>query len=390
MTYKGFNPVAFARSSATTLAHHIREIEEAFLRNYQIGALLEANGRVNYNNTGEGFDWPVQYRIHNVEGNTGETQRNFVRRNLWKTAYQEFRGYQATDSMYYREFLSNRGPEGIVKVYDNFTDRLTTSIKQALGSEYYRDGAVTGYETSWHGLETLFNCSTTRGTSASNQTITASTAGATARSANAADLCGYPQGQYAGLYTTLGYYGGENESGETWPDGLADPEYDFWSPLVLNYTTTHADISSSTNTWAGQGLEILRYGIINCQRNVSMEGQITNILLARDLYRSCLDALDDKEQINVTSETGLRALGFKNVFMFDGVEVSWEVAVPSGVGYGINYNCMELKSMDSQLLRVEGPEYDMDTQSFNAVVSTLSNLKFSSPRCFFKAMSLAS
>ena len=155
-------------------------------------------------------------------------------------------------------------------------------------------------------------------------------------------------------------------------------------------TTSNTDISSSTDTWAGQGLEILRYGIINCQRNVSMEGQITNILLARDLYRACLDALDDKEQINITSETGLRALGFKNVFMYDGVEVSWEVAVPSGVGYGINYNCMELKSMDSQLLRVEGPEYDMDTQSFNAVVSTLSNLKFSTPRNFFKVMELAS
>jgi hypothetical protein len=196
MTYKGFNPVAFARSAATTLANHIREIEEAFMRNYQIGALLEANGRTNYNNSGEGFDWPVQYRIHNVEGNTGETQRNFARRNLWKQAYLEFRGYQATDSMFYREFLSNRGPEGIVKVYDNFTERLTESMKQALGGEYYRDGALTGYETSWHGLESAFNCAATRGST--NSTITAGTAGATARSANAADLCGYPQGTYAG------------------------------------------------------------------------------------------------------------------------------------------------------------------------------------------------
>ncbi len=67
MTYKGFNPVAFARSSATTLAHHIREVEEAMMRNYQMGALLEAAGRVNYNNSGEGFDWPVQYRFHSIE-----------------------------------------------------------------------------------------------------------------------------------------------------------------------------------------------------------------------------------------------------------------------------------------------------------------------------------
>jgi len=379
MTYKGFNPVAFARSSATTLAKHVREVEEAFMRNYQIGALLEANGRVNYNNSGEGFDWPVQYRIHGVEGNTGETARNFTRKNLWKTAYQEFRGYQATDSMFYREFLSNRGPEGIVKVYDNFNERIITSVKQSLGTEYYVDGSATGYEEAWHGLESIFKTN--------SETIAAATG--LYQAANAADIVGAPQGTYAGLEMTLGNYGGENESGEIWPDGLADPAYDFWTPLVVNYTTSHADLGGTGNTWALQGLLALRYAIINCQRNVSMEGQITNILLSRDLYRGLLDQLDSKERIMVTSETGLRALGFKNVVMFDGVEVSWEVAVPTGVGYGLNYNMMELKSMDSQLLRSEGPEYDIHSQSFNAVVSTLSNLKFASPRNFFKVASLA-
>jgi len=385
MSYKGFNPVAFARNSATTLAHHIREVEQAFLRNYQIGAILESNGRINYNNTGEGFDWPVQFRIHNVEGNTGQTVRNFARRNLWKTAYLEFRGYQATDSMYYREFLSNRGPEGIVKVYDQFTERLTQSIKQALGSEYYVDGEATGYEQSWHGLETIFKTDS----SGTEQTLTSTETSPTARSANAADIVGYPQGTYAGLSMELGNYGGENESGEVWPDGLADPEFDFWSPLVVNYTTSHSDLGGTANTWAGQCTDAMRYAIINSQRNVSMEGQITNILLARDLYRTFLEAIDDKERIVVSSETGLRALGFKNVVNFDGVEVSWEVAVPTSVGYGINYNQMELKSMDSQLLRTEGPEYDIDSQSFNAVVSTLSNLCFRSPRNFFALKAMA-
>lgn len=385
MSYKGFNPVAFARNASTTLAHHIREVEQAFLRNYQIGAILESNGRVNYNNSGEGFDWPVQYRIHNVEGNTGQTPRNFARRNLWKTAYLEFRGYQATDAMYYREFLSNRGPEGIVKVYDQFTERITQSVKQALGSEYYVDGEATGYEQSWHGLETIFNCSNDSG---NVQTLKCDETTPTARNAATADIVGYPQTTYAGLSTELGNYGGENESGEYWPDGVADPEFDFWTPLVVNYTTSHSDLGGDNN-WASQGTDAMRYAIINSQRNVSMEGQITNILLARDLYRTFLEAIDNKERIVVSSETGLRALGFKNVVNFDGVEVSWEVAVPTGVGYGINYNQMELKSMDSVLLRSEGPEYDIDSQSFNAVVSTLSNLAFRSPRNFFKLAALA-
>ena len=378
MAYKGFNPVAFSRTAATTLANHIREVEESMLRNYQMGALLEAGGRVNYNNSGEGFDWPVQYRLHKVEGNTGETQRNFARRNLWKTASLEFRGYQTTDSMYYREFRSNKGPEGVVKVFDNFVERLETSLTQGLGGEYYVDGSASGNENSWHGLESIFVL---------NGTVD-STSGAQ-RSANAADIVGYPNDTYAALSTVLGNYGGENESGQYWPDGIADAEYDFWSPLVVNYTTTHADLPSSTNTWAGQGDEAMRYAIINAQRNTSKNGQITNILLARDLYMGLLNIIDTKERIQISSEQSLRALGFKNVLNFDGIEVSWEAAIASGVGYGINYDNMELKSMDESLLRSEGPEYDIHSQSFNAVVSTLSNLKFSSPRNFFKLAALA-
>mgnify|MGYP001439949467 FL=1 len=376
MAYKGFNPVAFSRTAATTLAKHIREVEESMLRNYQMGALLEAAGRVNYNNSGEGFDWPVQFRLHKVEGNTGETQRNFARRNLWKTANLEYRGYQATDSMYYREFRSNRGPEGVVKVFENFVDRLETSITQVLGTEYYIDGSASGNEQSWHGLESMF---------AVNGTVNISTGAQ--RSANAADKAGYASDTYAGLSTALGNAGGENESGAIWPDGIADSEYDYWTPLIVNYTSTA--FSGSADTFAAQGDEAMRYAIINAQRNTSKNGQITNIFLARDLYTDLLNLIDDKERIQISSEHSLRALGFKNVLNFDGVEVSWESGVPTGVGYGINYDNMELKSMDDSLLRSEGPDYDIHSQSFNAVVSTLSNLKFSSPRNFFKLAALA-
>jgi hypothetical protein len=383
MSYKGFNPVAFARTSATTLAHHIRDVEEAMSRNFAMGALLEAAGRHSYGRGGEGFDWPVQYRLNTVEGNTGETQRNFTRKNLWKTAYLDFRGYQATDSMYYREFLSNRGPEGIVKVFDNFTERLETSLKQHLGIQYYIDGAASGNEQSWNGFNSMFDIDL----SGTDQTLHATAA--TTRAANAADIVGFPTGSYAGLTTNLGNYGGANESGQVWPAGIADPEYDFWTPLVVNYTTTHADIPSTTNTWAGQGDEAMRYAIIHAQRNSSMDGQVTNIFLARDLYIKLMNLLDDKEQVQVTNEWSLRAFGFKNVVGFDGLEVTWEAGVPTATGFGMNYNAVEMLSMDNTLLRSEGPEYDIHAQSFNAVVSTLSNLKFSSPRNCFKLAALA-
>jgi hypothetical protein len=386
MTYKGFNPVAFARTSSTTLAKHITQLEDAFMRNFQMGALLEAAGRVNFNNGGEGFDWPVQYRIQNVEGNTGETQRNFARRNLFKVANQEYRGYQVTDSMYYREFRANRGPEGIVKVYDQFVERLDTSLRQALGTEFYVDGSATGNEQSWHGLNSMFLPATAMETLDSDA---GSIGTFTERAANVLDIAGYPDGNYAGIDVELGAFGGEQDSTAHWPNSVADPEADFWTPLVVNYTTSHADLPSGTNTWAGQGDEALRWGIIHGQRNTNVDGPMTNIFLSRDLYMGLLNLLDDKEEVQVTSEYSLRSFGFKNVLNFDGIEVSWETAVPVATGFGINYNCIELKSMDDTLLRPEGPEYDIHSQAFNAVVSTLSNLKFKSPRNFVKWMSVA-
>ncbi len=43
------------------------------------------------------------------------------------------------------------------------------------------------------------------------------------------------------LRMDLGNYGGDNESGETWPNGVADPEYDFWTPLIVIANSSHAD-----------------------------------------------------------------------------------------------------------------------------------------------------
>jgi hypothetical protein len=374
--YQSFSPQAFARSLATTLPDHITKIEEACYRNFQLLALIQNSGNVSYNNGGAGFTWNVQYRNHTVEANTGETPRNFSRKNLWKRAELEYRGYEATDAMLKREYLENRGKSAIIRVMDGFGDRLKKSIMQALGTELFIDGTTAANSQAWHGLESMFGAT---------QTINISSG--VARTANALDWVGAPNTTYAGLSTSLGNYGGDNEAGVYWPLGLADPEYDFWSPLIVNYTSSA--FGGGADTWAAQGDEAMRFAIVHAQRNSTLDGQITNIMLDRQLYFGLLNLFDNKEQIQVTPENGLRALGFKNVLVFDGVEVSWEAGVPSNVGYALNYANCELRCMNDQLLELEGPDYDMRTQSFNVVAGTLSNLKYTSPRNFAKLVTLA-
>ena len=90
------------------------------------------------------------------------------------------------------------------------------------------NGNATGNETSWHGFFSIFN---TNGT-------TTITSGAQ-RSANAADVVGYPADTYASLTTGLGDYGGE-AGDSVWPLGVCDPEFDFFTPLVVNPLSTNA------------------------------------------------------------------------------------------------------------------------------------------------------
>lgn len=377
-SYTNYGDTQWARTLATTLADHIRDVEEAMLRNFPMGALVDSQGRVSYNHVGMGFDWPVQYKLHSVEGNTGATARNFVRTNLWKTAALPYRGYQAVDSITKDELLANRGEAAIVKVFENMTMRLETSLKQGLGNQYYIDGNASGNETCWHGLESMFG-----GTQTTDVTSTTTPAG---RTANAADTVLYPNDTYAGLSTILGNYGGAIESGQVWPNGTADAELDFWSPIVVNPKSTHADFPSATNTWAGQGDEVMRYAIIHSQRNTSENGPVTTIVLARDYYLQFLNLIDGKEQLNVTKgDTGdLWKLGFRNVVGFDGCEVTWDTAVSASRGYGFNPKNIEIKCRQDKFFNTEGPEYDIHTQNWNCVVETLSNIRFQSPRNFFK------
>lgn len=363
--YKGYSDSDFARSMHTVLAKNIREETPAMLRNFQMLAILEASGNVLYNQGGRGFDWPVQYRLHEVTGNTGENPRSFARRNLWQTAALSYRGYETTDAIYRKEVKEGQGPEAIVPVFEKMVDRLKTSLKQTLARQPYVDGNATGNEQYWHGFDSMF------GTNGSLNYQTGAQ-----RSANQADYVGYPSDTYAGLSTELGNYGGENESGQYWPHGIADPEFDFWSPLVV--------LHDSSRFTSPTIIEALAFAITHAQRNMSLDGQITNVWMSRDLFLTFKNAHRSKEQIEVTSEHSLRALGFKNVINFDGVEVSWEAGVPTGCAYGMNYRNIDLRCMDSELLEVEGPEYDMDMQAWKAVVSTLSNLRFASPRDCFK------
>lgn len=373
--------VDWARSIATTIVNHLREEEIASLRKYKFFAALEGAGQIRTNMSGRGFDWEIQYRNHTPSGNNGETPRNFSRENLWKKAELEYRGAQVTDAIYKREMLENRGQAALINVAGGMATRLEESMSQHLAKEIYIDGNKAGNELRFHGLESMF---------AIDGTV--SIVDGTKRAANADDPFGWPADNYAGLNTGLGAVAGSQLEG-SWPNGVADPEYDHWSPIVVNYTSKYFKGKNSAGadsfTWQDQCVQAVREGIQQAKRNDTKESQIDMVVLDRKLYIDYMNKLDSKERALISSNTGLKLYGFKDAFQQDGVDITTEYSVPLNTGYGLSIANMELYCMEGNLLTSEGPFYNEDTQAYRYVVSVLGNIKLKSPRNFFKLQAIA-
>jgi hypothetical protein len=368
----------WARTIGTTLVTHLKEEEQTTFRKFKVFAALEGSGRVAMNQGGRGFDWQVRYRNQPVTSNNGESPRVFSRHNLWQRAYLPYRGYTVTDQVTKREMLENRGAQALIDIAGKMASRLQESMQEHLSKEIYIDGNAAGNENRWHGLESIFGIDGTVNV----------TNGAKRSGGSANDPFAYPLDEYAGLSTELGAVAGsQTENPGSWPYVTVDPEFDYYSPLVVNYTSNY--FGGATATWKDQCIEAIREGVNHAKRNDTRESQIDMILVNRKMYIDFLNRLDSRERAIVTKSAGLRSYGFSDVVELDGIEVSTEYAVPNNTGYGISIGNMEMKCMEGQLMVGEGPYYNEELQSYRYAVSVLANIKMKSPRNFIKFQAVA-
>lgn len=377
------SPTDWSRVIGTTIVNHLREEELATFRKFKIFAMLESSGNVIMNQSGRGFDWNVRFRNAPVTGNTGDTPRTFSRVNMWKRVELPWRGFTTTDAIYRRELLENRGQQALVDVASKMAERLKESLEQHLSYQPYRDGNATGYENDFHGMDSFLNYTGTVDESDSG-VATLDSSGTAPYLGGTGDRYGYPDDTYAGLSTKLGYYGGGRVGATTgqWPNVPVDPEFDYYSPLIINYNASSFNSAGSRN-WRTNCVYAMREGIQGCKRNDTKEAQIDMVVLDRQLYVQFLNAYKDQERIVVSKENGLKALGFADTVSLDGVEVTSEYAVPAGRGYGISVGNMELRCLENQLMVAEGPFFSEETQAYRYACSTLGNFRFRSPRNFF-------
>lgn len=354
------------RIVATTLKDYVKGEVINLMRNRKLLAMLKSRGRMKMKQTGRSFQWRVRYRRGNLQGFANGDTVSFPAVDRWKIAELPQRAYITAENMTKAERLMNSGKEQIIDLYAELARVMMEDALENFAEELYVDGNASGNSKRLHGIESFL-----------------ATSGVTRA------FVANPSDSYAGLNTALANYGGTWSNSALWPDGRGSPDFDFWAPILVNYTGPDVGgigWEATTKTWPNTCMEALSYGIIETQRSKSKTGQLDTIILDRSLYRVFLERLREKQRIVVESNTSnstLVKLGFTDVQQWDGVDVTWEYGITPSVGYGFNFDEIELRSWQPEIFVSQGPDFDMGSQSYRYAIDSYLNLRMN-PRNFLK------
>jgi hypothetical protein len=349
----------WSRIVNSTIKNYIKEREINILRNRKLSALLKKKGRITFGWSGIAMDWKIKYkRVRLTPFADGDTLE-FSRKDRNKTATLDWRGYSSTDSMTKGEFLQNRDAQAIVKLYSGIAKDLVDDMEDAFGEEFYQDGTLPQNSKRIHGIESFMQASQNAGNGAAT-----------------------PTGSFAGISCVPGAYGGKwassaqfnNLTSNGWPNGKGDAQFDFWSPIVVDYGDTLFD--AATHTWANNCVEAISFALIKSKKSKSATGMLDVIMIDDEMYRTYVRTMRQKERILVersAQQSPLIALGFSDVINQDGTDVTYEYGITQGAGYGFNCDMMELRSQQAQLFVPEGPEMDIASKSWRFSVDFYGN-----------------
>jgi hypothetical protein len=363
--------MSWEREVNTTVRDYIREETPEILRQRILLAILNDRGLITMNHEGTAMDWKVRYRQAPLQGFGEMGTVTFSRQNRWKTAVLDWRQLIVPDMMTKKEKLVNKGTAAIIKVYDEMAPLLMEDMEEQFGDQLYNDGNTN--TDFFHGVESFLG------------------AGSLLSGAPVAN----PNSTYAGLSCALGAYNGSWSNTNTWPIGTGDSHYDFWSPLIVDYTSANSSANNgweaTTKDWRNTCVEATRFMILHAQKNKSKRTMMDLVLLDRDMYRRFVQKYQQEERIHVSpneGSSGAYKLGFKNMQNFDGVDITWEYGTPANVGYGFAMDAMELRSLQAELFEANGPVMDETSQSWRFWVDCYGNLKVRGVRNFGKLAAL--
>lgn len=346
----------------STQERWLSKLADETTEQHPLAAMIKSKGRVTFGASGTVNAWTVRFKEIPLLARADMEQVQYVINQTLQKPELPWRGYVMPEAITRREMLQNRGREAVVKL---FTDRLKIMREDAFkqfNAEFYRDGNLAGNENRMHGIESFMKI--TPGSQTAGDTFATVLADS-----------------YGGLSTLRGALGGSTRS---------DPEFDFWSPIIVSTNRTGT-------TWAADADEHLRNGIIFSKYGVARADEIDVITMSRANYVTLIQLLEGKERLVFSrgEDQGVAKFGFK-ALNFDGVDITVDPDVPtpdvdSDVvrAYGWKTSRMELLVMDKSMWGGSGSVFSEEDFTFRFWLAQESQLQFDSPRHFVKWADIA-
>ncbi len=354
-------------------AKYSKELTDLTIRGRFLLAMLEARSRINL-----GIDWsfeekyPIDWKDAPVTSLGHGGGATYSPNDYTKLATQDLRGYLAPDQMHIKEqaMLGNSAAR-FVNRYKRIIPKLLKGVRQTIGLKFYGDGSASGAQDEFSGVETMMGVDVTAGD------------GSTGTDAD--DLIAFADGSYNGLSTNLATAGDWSDDlgagdfpndalGTDWPEGTGDPEYDYWTPKHVNWSSTSWP-SESANAWSDTGAFVLRRTAQWLRQTAGMEGETLVALLSGHMMTDFKDAQEAKLR-TLAQHPEARDLGFPGVLEYDGIALKSEYGIPANTGYVLNLDEVELGITGKKFITTHGPLLDPDSLSYKWFAYTFGNFKF--------------
>ena len=351
----------------TTAPKYLKGAEDETVRDRLYLAMLQKRGRILLNQSGEQIKWQVEAVQPPVTTHSDGGTIDFARTDAYQQASLPWRGYKAPDLMTSKEKEMNKGAEALIRRYDRIMPNLMDAIRDKIGTEMYIDGNAAGNEARFHGTESFMGTGTNV----------------------AADLIGEPSDTYAGLKTNLGEIETTWTSALTtkpnanvakdWPDGEGVSGYDYWSPKLINWSSTGW---TGTATFLSTAERCVRAANLWATMTGGKSGKPDVCLQSGNLYRDYLNAHTGRFRV-LQEAPEMLELGFNGV-KSEGVEITEEFGIAANTGYGVNFDKVTLHILGGSLFQSEGPTFSIERDSWLFLVKIFGNLCFKSPKGFYK------
>lgn len=328
--------MAYTTSSVlttTTLVKYLKKkVEPIYRRSVFMGGLKE-HGCQSFGavNSGEWMEWrPVVSRAKLVAQDPYNVQTSFPSRNRRIKLTLPWRVYGLGEKIVKFDRLANRGNDvQFVKLVDDCVKQMASDFVEDFREKLYVDGSASATSQDIHGLQSC---------TGGSELVT---------SGYVAD----PDDSYAGKTTDLGDQGG-TWSG-TWPDGTGSTEYHCMSPIMVDVNNS----GFTGDTWSENWQEALNFLLLYMGRLNNRDPDA--VILNTEWMRQAMDSLATNDRFLVDGNTRTSNLGHKAI-LYKGIELYHEYACPSDMGFAFNWDNLELRSMQDELIGTEG-DFEIDS-----------------------------